>query len=292
MASIQAIMIIFHEAFVLQQYLRNKREKGVITGFVPTMGALHEGHLALLKKAKDAGNFAVVSIFVNPTQFNDPKDFEKYPITLEEDIRMLEESGCDLLFLPSVQEMYPNGTQSETVYELGELETLWEGFYRPGHFQGVCQVVGRLLDLVHPDYLYMGLKDYQQCMVIRRLLELRGPEPPTQLVPCPTLREPDGLAMSSRNRRLAPEERERAPLLYKTLQSIKSALQPGSTESLFNHHRQKLGEAGFRLDYLALADAYNLREIKNWDGKQEAVILLAAFNGEVRLIDNVRMDVG
>lgn len=287
MTSIPANMIIFHEASTLHSYLLRKRENQVPTGFVPTMGALHEGHLALLKQAKEDGNFAVVSIFVNPTQFNDPKDFEKYPVTIEEDIRLLEEGGCDLLFLPSVHEMYPNGLKSDKLYDLGELENLWEGYYRPGHFQGVCQVVDRLLDLVQPDKLYMGLKDYQQCMVVNRLLQLRDDQAPIQLIPCPTLREDDGLAMSSRNRRLGTEERKRAPLLYQSLQEISNNLKPGNTASILAKHRDLLANAGFRLDYLIIADANNLQPIINWDGKQEFVVLLAAFNGEVRLIDNI-----
>ena len=185
-------MIILQEATALQEFLRKKRREGLHIGFVPTMGALHNGHLALLQQARDAGNYTVVSIFVNPTQFNDPKDFEKYPVTLEEDIRMLEENGCHLLFLPSVGEIYPNGYHSGTSYHLGELEKIWEGYYRPGHFQGVCQVVDRLLNLAEPDFLYMGLKDYQQCMVIKKLLSIRRDAGAIQLVLCATLREADG----------------------------------------------------------------------------------------------------
>lgn len=280
-------MIILHEAAALENYLGKKRKEGATIGFVPTMGALHEGHLALLKTAVEAGNYSVASIFVNPTQFNDPKDFEKYPVTIEEDIRLLEENGCNLLFLPSVNEIYPNGTTNPEHYDLGELETVWEGYYRPGHFQGVCQVVDRLLQLTHPDFLYMGLKDYQQCMVIKRLLELKPVHSGTALVPCPTLREDDGLAMSSRNRRLNEKERQLAPLLFQTLQHISRELNPGPVDLLFNRYRDKLTNAGFRLDYLALAHAKSLEEIKDWDGKEKAVILLAAFNGEVRLIDNL-----
>ena len=176
------------------------------------MGALHQGHLALLSRALGAGDFSIVSIFVNPTQFNDPSDYEKYPVTIEEDIRLLEANGCHMLFLPAASEIYPNGTELSQPYELGALEQSWEGRYRRGHFQGVCQVMDRLLELVQPDHLYMGLKDYQQCQVVKRLLTLTGRDQQIQFIPCPTLRENDGLAMSSRNRRLPAADREKAPL--------------------------------------------------------------------------------
>lgn len=289
MPPIALIMIIFHEAETIRQYLQQQRKKGSRLGFVPTMGALHEGHLALLQNAIDAGDFSVASIFVNPTQFNDPSDYQKYPITIEEDIRLLESRGCAMLFLPSASEIYPNGTEMSHPYDLGALEQRWEGRYRPGHFQGVCQVMDRLLGLVQPDHLYMGLKDYQQCQVVQRLLALTGRDRETLFIPCPTLREADGLAMSSRNRRLPASDREKAPLLYQTLQSIRASLQPGEVEKQLIPHRQHLIGRGFRPDYLALADARTLEEIHQWDGRQEAMVLVAAYLGEVRLIDNVEV---
>lgn len=159
------------------------------------MGALHRGHLSLLEAAKKHCDKTLSSIFVNPTQFNNPSDFEKYPITIVADIKMLELAGCDILFLPSVAEMYPSGTKNKTHYDLGFLESVLEGSSRPGHFQGVCMVMDRLLSIVLPNHLFMGLKDYQQCMVVKRLLELKGWKQTIQFNACPTLREADGLAM-------------------------------------------------------------------------------------------------
>ena len=167
------------------------------------------------------------SIFINPTQFNDPTDFKKYPVTLEKDIVMLEAAGCDILFLPSVEEIYPDGTTTTMHYDLGYLETILEGHYRPGHFQGVCMVVHRLLDIVKPDNLYIGQKDYQQCMVIKRLIELIGMKDLIQVNISPTLREPDGLAMSSRNMRLSDEERKNAVNIYQTLHFVKEQIADG-----------------------------------------------------------------
>ncbi len=280
-------MIIIKQASELKKYLRKRAENGSKIGFVPTMGALHEGHLALVQTSLDETDFTVVSIFVNPTQFNDPKDFEKYPITVDEDIRLLEETGCHLLFLPSVEEIYPQSTQLAQPYELGALEKVWEGYYRPGHFQGVCQVVHRLLQLVEPSTLIMGLKDYQQCMVVQSLLEITGLYTKITLRPCPTLRETDGLAMSSRNRRLSETDRQKAPILYQTLQQIATDLPKGNSEAILKHHTQALIKQGFKPDYIGLADAKTLEPIKEWNNKQAAVLLMAVFLGEVRLIDNL-----
>lgn len=280
-------MIIFQEAEVLKNYLEGKRRHGQTVGFVPTMGALHEGHLALVNRSLAENDCTVVSIFVNPTQFNDPADFAKYPISTDRDIELLETGGCDILFLPSVAEIYPEGLVATSNYGLGDLEKLWEGFYRPGHFQGVCQVMDQLLQLVLPDHLYMGLKDYQQCMVVKRLLQLTGLGDRVELVPCPTLREADGLAMSSRNRRLTATARAMAPAIYSCLQEIKSELKPGPTHELMEQYRQRLVVKGFRLDYLALVDASTLKEVEIWNGEQLLVLLVAAFCEDVRLIDNL-----
>src|SRR5215468_2087012 len=169
-------MVIFKTARDLQGYLDKYRKKGKSIGFVPTMGALHDGHLSLLKSSKSHNTVTVCSIFVNPAQFNDPKDFKKYPTTLEQDIFKLETAGCDILFLPPVEEMYPNGIADKKQYDLGYLDTLLEGKFRPGHFQGVCMAVERLLEIVLPDNLYLGQKDFQQCMVINKLIQLMGKE--------------------------------------------------------------------------------------------------------------------
>jgi pantoate--beta-alanine ligase len=280
-------MIVFKKVVALRNYLDREGKKNKKTGFVPTMGALHAGHAALIAAGKKNNSITVCSIFVNPSQFNDPKDFKKYPVTIEKDIFMLESSGCDVLFLPSVAEIYPNGTTGYTHYDLGYLETILEGKFRPGHFQGVCMVMHRLLDIVKPDNLYLGQKDYQQCKIITRLIELIGMKDSVEVIICPTLREPDGLAMSSRNMRLNKEEREKAPAIYHALDFIKNNLQKGRLLQLIANARAKLREQGLKADYIEIVDAVTLQSVNDWDGKQKLVALAAAFLNEVRLIDNM-----
>lgn len=280
-------MILLKKANDLINHLDTQRNLGKKIGFVPTMGALHEGHLSLIRLSKAATDLTVCSIFVNPTQFNDPSDFAKYPITTDKDIALLLTAGCDLLFLPDVTEMYPDGMTVVPAYDLGAMETLLEGKYRPGHFQGVCQVVHRLLLQVRPDDLFLGQKDYQQCIVINRLLQLTGFSETVTLHICPTLREPDGLAMSSRNRRLNKTERNLAATLFRTLSYLKQQLQPGNCEVLLQTAAAQLEREGFRTDYLVLADAVTLQPVSSWDGNQQLVVLVAAFLGDVRLIDNM-----
>lgn len=280
-------MIIVKNIRDLQALLASGQQKGLKTGFVPTMGALHEGHIELIREARRKTGQVVCSIFVNPTQFNDPGDFAKYPVTLESDISQLEQAGTDILFLPPVKELYPQGTTGLEHYELGYLETVLEGSFRPGHFQGVCQVMNRLLKAVMPDELFMGQKDYQQCMVVARLLELMNSQ--TILITCPTVRESDGLAMSSRNKRLTPEQRQMAVGIYKTLCFLEETLLPGSLADTKNKAIALLQQYGFRIDYIELADRITLQLVSNWNGRQELVALVAAFQGEVRLIDNMLM---
>jgi pantoate--beta-alanine ligase len=253
-------------------------------GFVPTMGALHEGHLSLVRSCKENNAICVCSIFVNPTQFNNKADFEKYPHTIEKDIDMLEAAGCDVLFLPSVAEMYPPGEPAEQ-YALGYLETILEGRYRPGHFQGVCRIVDKLLAAVMPGNLYMGSKDYQQCMVIKKLVSLKGYQTTVNIQP--TVREASGLAMSSRNMRLSPEQRIKALEISKCLFYIKDAVRPGYQQDLLERMRQMLEAAGFKTDYVAIADAGTLEPVDNWDGATPLVALVAAYLDEIRLIDNI-----
>jgi len=280
-------MILYKKEADLRNYLDIQEKKDKKIGFVPTMGALHPGHVALVTASKKDNSITVCSIFVNPSQFNDPKDFKKYPVTIENDIMMLESSGCDILFLPSVAEIYPNGTTGHTNYDLGYLETILEGKYRPGHFQGVCMVMHRLLDIVKPDNLYLGQKDYQQCMIITKLIDLIGMKDSIRAIICPTLREPDGLAMSSRNLRLKNAEREKAPAIYQALNFIKNNLQKGSLLQLIANARTKLHEQGFKADYIEIVDTATLQSVNDWDGKQKLAALAAAFLNEVRLIDNL-----
>jgi pantoate--beta-alanine ligase len=280
-------MLLFKRKSDLQSYLAMQKEKELSTGFIPTMGALHPGHLSLIEQSRKDTSITVCSIFVNPTQFNDPKDFEKYPVTIEKDILLLESAGCDVLFLPAVEEIYPGGEKVKNEhYDLGYLETILEGKYRPGHFQGVCKVVHRLLDIVKPGKLYLGQKDYQQCMVITRLIEIAG-HAPMEVIICPTLRETDGLAMSSRNTRLNEEERKKAPAIYRALNYIKDHLQKGNLQSIKEAAYSILLAEGFRIDYIETADAVTLQPVNEWDGRQKLVALTAAFLNEVRLIDNL-----
>lgn len=280
-------MILVKRLIDLENLMKSYRSGNPGIGFVPTMGALHRGHISLINESKKNHPVTVSSIFVNPTQFNNPNDFNKYPITIEKDIDMLEAAGCDVLFLPSALEMYPFNDPVVT-YELGYIETLLEGKYRPGHFQGVCRIVDKLLRAVLPNTLFLGQKDYQQCMVIKKMMELK--HYPIHLQVCETLREEDGLAMSSRNLRLNTAERIKALNLIQSLQKTKAAIKPGDTKEIMQEAIEKLSGVGFKVDYFEIADAYDLLPISNWDGKQKAVILVAATLNEVRLIDNLLLN--
>jgi len=278
-------MILFKKAVDINSLLLKSKAAGKKIGFIPTMGALHQGHTSLIHASKQAGSISVCSIFVNPAQFNDAKDFDNYPSTIEKDIDALEKAGCDVLFLPSVSEMYPAGTTNAKTYELGYLETVLEGKYRAGHFQGVCMVVHRLLNIIPADDLYLGQKDYQQCMVIKKLVDLEKIN--TTIHICPTLRETSGLAMSSRNMRLTEENRNHALKIFETLSYLKDNIKPGDLAGLKQVAINNLTNAGFKVDYVEIADADDLDIINEWDGNIKLVAVAAAFLGEVRLIDNM-----
>lgn len=280
-------MILFKKSAALTTYLFRLKTAGKKIGFVPTMGALHAGHLSLLNYSKSENEITVCSIFINPTQFNDQNDFRKYPTSLERDITLLEHAKTDLIFLPGVSEIYPDGVHHLKHFDLGNLEDLLEGKYRPGHFQGVCQVMNRLLDIVNPHNLYMGQKDYQQCMVVNRLLQLMHSD--IVLNKCPTKREPDGLAMSSRNVRLTETEKKDALSIFKVLEFCKHKLKPGSLLQLKLAARQMLEEQHFKPDYVEISDVDTLEPVSTWDGKQKLIALIAAHLNGVRLIDNMLM---
>lgn len=282
-------MILIKTIADLTQYLSNKRNTGSLIGFVPTMGALHSGHLSLIEQSKKNTHCTVCSIFVNPTQFNDPKDFAKYPVTLEQDLLLLEKAGCDIVFLPSVNEIYPNGTALRKQFNLGYLETILEGKYRPGHFQGVCQVVHRLLDIVQPGTLFLGRKDYQQCMVIKRLIALAGWDIGVNIIP--TLREDSGLALSSRNLRLSENDRRSAAVIYRSLSYIKQHITTGNLSPLITTATEMIMQAGFeKIDYVSIANADTLEAVSEWNGETKLVALVAAFISGVRLIDNMPLN--
>ncbi len=268
----------------LSGYLAKGRGLGRPVGFVPTMGALHKGHIALIEACKRDGCFTVCSIFVNPVQFNNPTDFKTYPSTIGHDIELLLQSGCDVLFLPTREDVYPPGYTARH-YDLGRLETILEGKHRPGHFQGVCQAVDQLVSIVAPQKMYFGQKDYQQCMVIKKLLSLTGRDAIAMNV-MPTIREETGLAMSSRNLRLTTETRAEAVALYNTLTFLKAHVAQKPFDELEAGGIGILKSLGFDVDYVALADADTLEPLQEAGGKK-VVGLIAATIGGVRLIDNM-----
>ncbi len=279
-------MILYKYKKDIEHKINELKQQGKSIGFVPTMGALHQGHLSLIEASREQNDVTICSVFVNPTQFNDINDFKKYPVTIETDILLLTEQGNDILFLPSVEEMYPKGTNGIEHYELGELETLLEGKYRPGHFQGVCQIVNRLFNIVKPHRAYFGQKDYQQCMVIKKMVEIK--QLPVEIVVHPTIREKNGLAMSSRNLHLSEEDKEKATIIYKTLSYIKANKSEVDLITLKQEAAQMLMDNGFeRIDYVEISDAETLKPLHNISDSKGAVALVAAFIGGVRLIDNL-----
>jgi pantoate--beta-alanine ligase len=278
-------MLIFKKVADIQQYLDRKRAAGKVIGFAPTMGALHDGHLQLVRMSRQNGDVSVASIFVNPTQFNDPKDLEKYPRTPDIDAAMLISAGCDVLFMPPVEEVYPPGQDLTLRIDFGPLAEVMEGAFRPGHFGGMATVVHRLLDIVQPKRLYMGQKDFQQLTIVSDMI--RQLSLPVELIMCPTLREPDGLAMSSRNVRLSTEMRSTAPIIHQTLQWIKSELPHQTATNLTQEAMQRLVAAGLRPEYVSIVDGTTLQPVTNWDDSAFIVVCTAAFAGEVRLIDNL-----
>jgi pantoate--beta-alanine ligase len=253
------------------------------------MGALHQGHLSLLARAKETCSTVVVSIFVNPTQFNEISDFENYPSTLTTDISLLTKAGCDILFTPSVKEMYPEGPEKKNQYNLGYLEDILEGKYRPGHFQGVCQVVDRLLNIVDPDLLFLGEKDFQQCKVIEKLLSITGRESKTKLIISPTIRETDGLAMSSRNQRLSESQRIKSAMIYKCLQQISEDIKLSTLISAKKNAVKFLTDEGFDVDYVDILDNNTLEYLSYPMESGTMRVLVAAKLGEIRLIDNIML---
>ena len=277
-------MIILKQVEKINDFVGNLKKEGKTVGFVPTMGALHNGHISLIKKSKSENLVTICSIYVNPTQFNNKTDLQKYPITIESDIDQLEKAECDILFLPSTQEMYKDGEVNE-YYNLGYLENILEGKFRPGHFQGVCVIVDKLLKAIEPTALYLGKKDYQQCMVINKMITDKKYNVVLKI--CDTIREQDGLAMSSRNLRLNVTERTDALKIFETLKKIKSEITTENIDEIKANAKNYLTENGYKVDYIEIADADTLEIAKSWDGNKKLVALVAAYLNEVRLIDNI-----
>lgn len=275
-------MKIFTTKKELQQYVQQARNSQKTIGFVPTMGALHQGHLSLIEQAKQLSDEVACSIFVNPTQFTDPKDLEKYPRTIEADTALLEQVNCDILFNPAVSEIYDDNEQWHL--DLGELEHLLEGEFRPGHYQGVTQVVFKLFDIVKPDVAFFGQKDYQQVMVINKMIELL--HLPVKIVMCPIMRETDGLAMSSRNIHLSADDRQHALILSKTLNWVKDNFDNKHILLLKKEAEVMIGtEPGVELEYFEITDGDTLHPAD--ENTKNVVALVAAKVGKTRLIDNV-----
>ena len=281
-------MVILKRVKDIVEYLHMRRSAGSAVGFVPTMGALHSGHLSLVQRSKEDGGICVCSVFVNPTQFNDKNDLAKYPRSVDEDIALLTMAGCDVLFLPEVEDIYPGGEAETPSWDFGYLETILEGASRPGHFRGVGQVVARLLQIVTPDRIYLGSKDYQQCMVIRKLAALTGMTE-LKVIICPTKREEDGLAMSSRNRRLTASQRVVAGVIYQCLISIQSKQDVASFAIVQKECEDLMKSKGFVTEYVALAKADDLTLLDEYQPGTPMVALIATRIGEIRLIDNLQI---
>lgn len=275
-------MKVFNTKQALQQYLQLCRQNGQTIGLVPTMGALHNGHLSLLKQARQQCDISVCSIFVNPTQFTNADDLKNYPRPIEADIEKLTAIGCDVLFNPDVNEMYAENEQWHI--ELGELEHLLEGKFRPGHYQGVTQVVFKLFDIIKPDVAFFGQKDYQQVLVIDKMVQLLALH--VKLVMAPIEREPEGLAMSSRNIHLTADDRKHALILSKALQHVVTDFNGHNLDQVINEAVDMIkNEAGVTLEYFEVADGKTL--LSGNEQNAHLVVLTAAQVGKTRLIDNM-----
>ena len=284
-AAIQNVLMeVFKEIFPLKSYLKEGRKTGKSIGLVPTMGALHQGHLSLVDESLNEADLTVATIFVNPTQFNNADDLEKYPRTLEADLEMLKQRGCHAVFVPSVEQMYPH--MPELKFNFGKLESVMEGAFRPGHFNGVGVVVSKLFNIVQPDYAYFGQKDLQQYMIINRLVDDLSFG--LQLRRVPIFREDNGLAMSSRNRRLSANGKKQALTLYKSLQLAETMLKAGDSpadvqvavEKLFASHEVKI-------EYIETVGLDTLEPVKNISDAGTVAVCVAGYVEDVRLIDNV-----
>lgn len=277
-------MQVFHQISDLQSHLQAARKAAKNIALVPTMGALHEGHLSLIARASAENEVVVCSIFVNPIQFNNAQDLAHYPRNLAEDCLLLEAYPKVIVFAPNVEEMYPS--EPQTQLHFGAVEEVLEGAFRPGHFSGVGVVVSRLFNIVAPDKAYFGQKDLQQCLVIKQMV--RDLAFNLEVVICPTQREANGLALSSRNRRLSDTEREEATLLYQSLQKATEMLNNGKMpETIQNQISQDFAQSPLELEYFSLADGENLRPLSQIERPQKVAICVAAYLGEVRLIDNL-----
>ncbi len=270
----------------LKEQITLNRKSGKSIGFVPTMGALHDGHKSLVARAKAENDYCVVSIFVNPTQFNNKSDLEKYPRNIEKDASLLEEIGCDLIFVPDNDEIYSKDEMGVPFqFDFGGLDQVMEGKFRPGHFNGVVQIVSKLFDFVQPDKAYFGEKDFQQLAIIHRMVNILNFK--VEIIDCPIIRESDGLAMSSRNERLSAEDRKKAVNISKVLFESRNFANQLSPVELTNWVIDKVNEhQGLEVEYFEIVDANTLQKVKDWS--KFAVGCITVYCGDVRLIDNIR----
>ncbi len=260
------------------------RKEGKKIGFVPTMGALHSGHLSLVKESKKNSDLTVVSIFVNPTQFNDPEDLKRYPRTLEKDVELLKTVDCDLVFAPSVEEIYPEPDTRK--FDFGYLETVMEGAKRPGHFNGVGQVVSRLFDIVKPDKAFFGMKDFQQVAIIKNMVKQLNF--PIEIIPCPIIREESGLALSSRNTLLDEEHKKNAPHIYATLKKARNLASQMNVAELKKWITEEINRNLYlETEYVEIVDDTTLNIVQSWEEKGTKVACVAVYAGKIRLIDNI-----
>lgn len=277
-------MIIFEKIKETQEHLEKIKSKGLSIGFVPTMGSLHEGHLSLIREAKRENNYVICSIFVNPIQFNNKNDLKNYPREFESDIELLKNEKCDLLFHPSVEEMYPEPADEK--FDFGGLDEVMEGMYRKGHFNGVASVVKKLFEIIKPDRAYFGLKDYQQLVIIHKMT--KDFNMPVEIVPCTIIREENGLAMSSRNQLLSKSEKKQASLIYESLKMVK--IQTGYlsiSEIKEMVKRQLRRHRSMKIEYFEIVDMYTLKPLMTWAESNHVIACIAVYVGKVRLIDNV-----
>lgn len=269
----------------LKAYLAAERQDNKQVGFVPTMGALHAGHLSLVKRCREENDVCVVSVFVNPTQFNDKHDLETYPRMLDKDCALLETAGCDYVFAPSVEEMYPE--PDTRTFDFGTVSAVMEGARRPGHFNGVAQIVSKLFYAVEPNRAYFGEKDFQQIAVIRAMVKQL--QIPVEIVACPIVREADGLALSSRNVRLTPEQRQKAPLIARTLKESVTFAAGKSVQEVIDYVVNRINaEPDMRVEYFEIVDGNTMEAIGQWTDTTYPVGCITVYCGEVRLIDNIK----
>lgn len=280
-------MIIIRTVSELEQYVGRERNNGRSIGLVPTMGALHAGHLSLVERAVKENDDVIVSVFVNPTQFNNPTDLATYPRTEEEDCRLLARAGVSVAFVPAVEEIYPSGAKQEKEFDLGTAAEVMEGKFRPGHFQGVAQIVSRLFELCRPNRAYFGEKDFQQIAVIRNMVKSEGID--VDIIDCPIKRADDGLALSSRNALLTPEQRAIAPEIYKAL---KEGVEYSNSHSVKETHDMVVkaldSHEGLQTEYFEIVDARTLLPVEEWEESPEIQGCVTVFCGKVRLIDNIK----